>query len=213
MIDRLLRRAGVALLAALALAALLAGCSSPFSRPPLVKQVYLLDPPMPPAVAKSQPLSVHVGAVNVAAPFRGRALVYHAGGLRYETDFYSEFLVAPMAMFSEQTSRALAASKAFANVVPPGSSAESDLVLDGFVSTLYADARDGTPVSADLAITYYLTPVAGGGAAPTWSREYRKHVELATHTPAAYVEALNQEFGEILAELTRDLAAVQMPKP
>jgi hypothetical protein len=209
--DRLLRRAGVAL-AALAFAVLAAACSSPFTRPPLVKQVYLLDPPMPPAVAKSQPMSVHVGVVNVAAPFRGRSLVYHAGGLRYETDFYSEFLVAPMAMFTEQTSRALAASKAFAHVVPPGSSADSDLVLDGFVSSLYADERDGNPVSADLTITYYLTPVSGG-AAPTWSRQYHRHVDLATRTPAAYVEALNQQFGEILAELTRDLAALEMPKP
>jgi cholesterol transport system auxiliary component len=208
---RLLRRAGVAV-CALACAALVAGCSSPFSREAPVKQVYLLDPPMPPAVAKSKPASVRVGLVNVASPFRGRSLVYRAGGLRYETDFYVEFLVAPTAMFTEQTSRALSASKVFANVVPPGSGADSDFSLDGFVSTLYADAHDGNPDAADLTITYYLTPV-GAGPLPTWSREYHKHVDLATHTPAAYVQALNQEFGEILAELTRDLAALEIPKP
>lgn len=208
---RSLRRAGVAV-CALALAALLTACSSPFSRESPVKQVYLLDPPTPSAVAKSKPASVRVGLVNVAAPFRGRSFVYRAGGLRYETDFYVEFLVAPTAMFTEQTSRAIAASKVFANVVPPGSGADSDFSLDGFVSTLYADARDGSPDSAELTITYYLTPV-GAGPLPTWSHEYHRHVDLATHTPAAYVQALNQEFGEILAELTRDLAALELPKP
>jgi ABC-type uncharacterized transport system auxiliary subunit len=211
MTDRLPRRAG-ATLAALVMATLLAGCSSPFSREAPVKQVYLLDPPMPPAVAKPQPMTARVGVVNVASPFRGRSFVYRAGELRYETDFYVEFLVAPTAMFTEQTSRALEAAKVFARVVPPGSSADSDVTLDGFVSTMYADARDGSPVSADLTIMYYLTPV-GGGASPAWSHEYHKHVDLATHTPAAYAEALNREFGEILAELTRDLGALQVPKP
>ncbi|HEY1329150.1 MAG TPA: hypothetical protein VGI14_19595 [Casimicrobiaceae bacterium] len=211
MSDRLPHRASAAL-AALLLATLVAGCSSPFSREPLVKQVYLLDPPMPPAVAKPQPMTARVGLVNVAAPFRGRSFVYREAALRYETDFYVEFLVAPSSMFTEQTSRALAAAKVFARVVPPGSGADSDVTLDGFVSTMYADSRDGSPVSADLTITYYLTPVAGG-ATPAWSHEYHKHVELAAHTPAAYAEALNQEFGEILAELTRDLAALQIPQP
>lgn len=209
MTHRLPRRARAAL-AALLLVTLLPGCSSPFSRESPVKQVYLLDPPMPPVVAKTQPLSVHVAAINVAAPFRGRSFIYRAGALRYETDFYVEFLVAPAAMLTEQTSRALEAAKVFARVVPLGSSADSDLTLEGFVSSLYADAPNGAPVSADLTITYYLTSVGSG--VPSWSHEYHKHVELATHTPAAYAAALNRELGEILAELTRDLSALQIPK-
>lgn len=210
MIDRLPRGAGTALV--VLLLAGLTGCST-FTREAPVKQVYLLDPPLPRAADKAQPLSVRVAAVNVAAPYRGRSFVYRAGGLRYETDFYVEFLVAPAAMFTEQTSRALEAAHVFTRVVPPGSSADSDVSLEGFVSALYADERDGSPVSAELAITYYLTPAGGSGNVPTWSHEYRRHVTLAVHTPAAYVEALNQAFGEILAELTRDLAGLQIPKP
>ena len=47
-------------------------------------------------------------AINVAAPFRGRQLVYRAAELRYETDYYQEFLIPPATMLTELTSRAAA---------------------------------------------------------------------------------------------------------
>ena len=112
MIDILTRRAaraaGARLLAAL-LCAALAGCA--LTRPAPVKETYLLEPAMPPAArdARSR-CRVRVATVNVAAPFRGRQFVYRDDALRYETDYYSEFLVAPAAMLTEQTVRALAAA-------------------------------------------------------------------------------------------------------
>ena len=127
----------IAAVAALALA----GCA--FNRQAPVKQQYLLDPPAPAAVPKSQPTSVRVGSINVAAPFRGRTFVLREADLRYETDYYNEFLVPPATMVAELTVRALERSKAFARVVPPGYAADADWVLDGFVSALYADERDG----------------------------------------------------------------------
>jgi uncharacterized lipoprotein YmbA len=187
----------------------LAACN-PLTRPSPVRQTYLLEPPMPAAVARSQPGSVRVARVEVAAPFRGREFVYRVDPLRYETDFYDQFLVTPAAMFTEQTSRALAAARVFARVAPPGSGGDSDATLDGFVSALYADARDGAPAGAELVVTYYLARQASG-ITPVWSHEYRRHVDLGERTPAAYAAALNQAFGEILAELTRDLAALQLP--
>jgi ABC-type uncharacterized transport system auxiliary subunit len=208
MTKRLLRRAGAAL-ASIAFAAVLAGCS--ITRQAPVKETFLLEPPMPPAVAKPLPVSVRVAGVNVAAPYRGRAFIYRTEALRYETDYYVEFLVSPAAMFTEQTNRALEAAHVFERVVPPGSGADSDVTLEGFVSALYADARGGNPSAAELTITYYLTPLASG-TMPTWSHQYTRHVDLATHTPAAYATALNRAFGEILVELTRDLAALQIAK-
>ena len=192
-----------------ALAALaLAGCT--LSRPAPVKQQYLLDPPAPPAAAKSQSTSVRVGGINVAAPFRGRNLVLREADLRYETDYYSEFLVPPATMIAELTARALERSKAFARVVPPGYSAETDWVLDGFVSALYADERDGKKLSADVAVSYYLFPSTGGSGMPMWTHDYQKHVPLKGSTIDAYAAALNAAFGEIFTDLTRDLAAADL---
>jgi ABC-type uncharacterized transport system auxiliary subunit len=203
---RLLQAANVALVA-LALAA-----CNPLTRPSPARQTYLLEPPLPPAVAHAKPGSVRVTRVDVAAPFRGREFVYRVDALRYETDFYDQFLVAPAAMFTEQTSRAIAAAHVFSAVVPPESGADSDATLQGFVSALYADARDGQPVAAQLVITYYLAREASG-TTPVWSHEYRRQVPLAERTPAGYAAALNQAFGEILAELTRDLSALSLAPP
>ena len=84
-------------------AIVLASCA--LNRPAPVKQQYLLDPPAPVAVAKSQPTSVRVGAINIAAPFRGRNFVLREADLRYETDYYSEFLIPPSTMLTESESR------------------------------------------------------------------------------------------------------------
>ena len=192
-------------------AIVLASCA--LNPPAPVKQQYLLDPPAPVAVAKSQPTSVRVGAINIAAPFRGRNFVLREADLRYETDYYSEFLIPPSTMLTELTARALERSKAFARVVPPGYSADADWVLDGFVSALYGDERDGKKVSADVTVSYYLFQSSGGSGMPVWTRDYQKRVPLATPTTEAYAGALNTALGEIFAELTRDLAAAELSSP
>ena len=101
----------------------------------------------------------------------------------------------------------------FTRVVPPGSGADADYTLEGFVSSLYADASAGGLGAAELVVTYYLIPAGGGGGVPGWSKEYRRHVDLTTRTPAAYAMALNQACGDVLAELTRDLSALPTLKP
>jgi ABC-type uncharacterized transport system auxiliary subunit len=193
--------------------ALLAGCSA-ITRPAPVRQTYLLDPPLPPALpqAQAQATTLRVGNVNVAAPFRGKAFVYRTDELRYETDFYVEFLIPPATMLADQTSRALMRAKPFARVTGPGSSADAEWVLDGFASALYADTREAGKPAAELAITYYLGSAGGIEQTPVWSREYRRHAAMRDSSPVAYAEALNAAFGEVVAELARDLASVQLPK-
>jgi cholesterol transport system auxiliary component len=188
----------------------LAACSA-VTRPAPIRQTYLLEPPLPPALAQSQPGALRVGYVYVAAPFRGKAFVYRMDELRFETDFYVEFLVPPAAMLTEQTARALDRAKPFARIAGPGAAADAEWVLDGFASALYADTREAGKPAAELAITYYLS-AAGGAQTPFWTREYRRHAPMRNASSVAYAEALNAAFGEILAELARELAAVSLPK-
>ena len=177
-----------------------------------IKQTYLLDPPAPAAVAKSQPTSVRVGIVNVAAPFRGRGLVFRASELQYETDYYEEFLIPPSTMLTELTSRALERSKTFARVVPPGSGGSSDWELNGFVSALYVDTRNNARPVAEIAVSYHLFASDRTSEMPAWTRDYQKRAPVSAQTPQAYAAALNTALGEILAELSRDLAAAELKK-
>jgi ABC-type uncharacterized transport system auxiliary subunit len=199
-------------LAAGALLAIALTACNPLTRPAPVKQTYLLEPALPAAVPRPRPGTLRVTRVDVAAPFRGREFVYRMDALRYETDFYDQFLVMPSAMFTEQTARAIDAARVFTRVLPQGSGADADASLQGFVSAVFADARDGQPVAAELSITYYLSRDASG-VTPVWSHDYHRRVELGERTAAGYAAALNRAFGDILAELVRDLAALPLPPP
>jgi cholesterol transport system auxiliary component len=199
------------MLAAFAFAGLIAGCSAIMRDAP-VRQTFLLEPRLPPASTQPQPGALRVGVVNVAAPYRGKAFVYRLGELRFETDFYVEFLVPPASMLTEQTARALAAAKPFARIAGPGSGADAEWVLDGFADALYADTRNSGKPVAELSIAYYLSPAGGTEQTPVWTHEYRRHAPMRDGSPVAYADALNVAFGEIVAELAQDLSRAQLPK-
>lgn len=194
---------------ATALLVVAAGCS--LSRPAPVKHTFLIDPPLPAAMSRAHPGTLRVGAINVAAPFRGRAFVYRTSQLGFEADFYSEFLVAPAAMIGEATARVLDRTGLFAKVIPPGALPDGDYVLDGFVSTLYGDVREPAKPAAELAIAFFLTRNDGVSQAPFWSREYQRRIAVDGATPEAHARALSVALGEILAELAGDLAAARPP--
>jgi cholesterol transport system auxiliary component len=198
-----------AVIAVLATLALTSACS--FTRSAPVKDSYLLDPTWPAPAAKPQPGSLRMGAVTVAAPFRGRSFVLRDAELKYDTDFYHEFFVPPGVMIADATAQALARSKVFEVVSRPGVNVDADWVLDGFVGALYGDGRDAAKPMAVLQITYYLSRDDGGASSPVWSHTYAKRVPFAAGSTGPFVAALNTAFSEILAELTRDLAVVSLP--
>ena len=197
--------------ALIVVAALLTACS--FTRPSPVKQTYLLEPVVLPAAAAQKNATLRIGALAVAAPFRGRQLVYRSDDLKYEADFYSEFFVTPAAMLSEATARALVSANLFKRVIPPGAAPEDgDYVLDGFVNELYGDARDPAKPAAALSITFYLSALnPASGPSVIWSREYQQRVPISGSSPDAVVRAWNTELASILGELARDLATANLP--
>ena len=199
----------VALILALSAAAFVTGCS--LTRPAPVKQTYLLDPVFPAPVAKTQTGTLRMGTVNVAAPFRGRSFVVRDSEFQFASDFYHEFFVPPGVMIADATAQALARSKVFTVVTRPGVVVDADWILDGFVGTLHADARDAAKPAAVLEITYFLSRDDGGASAPVWSRAYSRRIAFAVASTDAYVTAQNAALSDILAELARDLAAAPLP--
>jgi cholesterol transport system auxiliary component len=192
-----------------ALAVLVTGIGA-CSRPAPVKGTFLLEPAMPPAGAKTHPGTLRIGTVTVGAAFRGRQFVYRESELKYETDYYNEFLVAPAANIGEATARALAAARVFTTVVPSGTALEPDWVLDVFVGSLYGDGRNMQQPAAVLGATFFLRK--GESGVPIWSKSIERRVPFTTGSAASYVEGQNAALGEILAELARDLAGQSLPK-
>jgi cholesterol transport system auxiliary component len=202
-------RAWRAALASILVALAVGACS--FTRPAPVKEMYLLAPTLPAAVAKPQPGTLRVGVVNVSGPFRTRNFVVRVDELRYETDYYAEFVTAPASMIAEATSRALATARVFEHVAPLGSPTDSDFVLDGFVGALYADHRTRGRCTAVLAITYYLSRADAVGGVPFWSKDYRREVACDGGSTTSFAAALNTAFSQVLADLATDLAGMKLP--
>ena len=205
------RTSAPAMLAAVAFAALAVGCS--FSRPHPSSRNSCSRCRRRPPVAKSQPATLQVRGVTVAAPFRGKSFVYRETDLRYDSDFYTEFVVAPGAMLADGTARALERSRVFTRVVPPGSAPEGDFVLDGFFDAFYVDLRDAGKPAAEISVTYFLSRGDPLASVPFWSKQYRRRVPIDGSSTEKQAAALSSAFAEITAELAPDLAAVDLPKP
>ncbi|HZQ63308.1 MAG TPA: ABC-type transport auxiliary lipoprotein family protein [Casimicrobiaceae bacterium] len=193
---------------------LASACTSLVSRPAPVKAMFLLDPPLPQAAATPSKAAVlRIGTINVAAPFRGKNLVFRRSDLSYEADYYDEFFVPPSMMLADAIAKGLAAANVFQRVVPAGAAGnEGDYLLDGFVSELYGDARSAG-AAAVLAITFYLTPMANVGGAPAWTHAYSQREDVGAPTAQALADGLNRALGTILRDLARDLAAATLPTP
>lgn len=189
---------------AAAVAATLTACS--ITRPAPVKQMYLLEAPPAAVVAAPSPKSARIGTVTVAAPYRDRAFVVREADMRFENDYYHEYVVAPAAMIAEAIARSLSESQVFAKVIPPNAPPEADLTIDAFVSAFYADNRDPKTPAAELAVTFYVSR-SGGGGAPIWSKSYRRRTVMTAPSAETYIATQSAALGEILAEAARDMAA------
>ena len=188
---------------------LLSACG--FSRPAPVKQTYLLQATAPTqAAASPRPAVLKVGTISVAAPFRGKSLVYRNGDLKYESDFYNEYFVSPAAMLTEGAASWLAAAGIFKEVLPASANADGNFVLEGFVSELYGDYRDEAKPAAVLTGKFFLIDNRVPSGVPVWQTELKQRVTLSSRSPDVLAAGLNTAWSAMLADLSRQLAAVRL---
>lgn len=165
------------------------------------------------ATRKAQPVTrqkdvvLEVRNFTIDSAFGGKELVYRTGEVKYETDFYNEFLVSPRSMITEKTRNWLAASRLSQRVLDPGSQIDSTHVIEGNITALYGDFRDKTSPRAVLEIRIFLLETkAGEEPVSVFGATYKSSVTLENKDTENLVNALDKCLEEILTNLEKDLS-------
>lgn len=183
---------------ALTLCALLLGACS-LSRPAVEIHSYLLAPQWPQKQRDAQQMRIRVQPFEIAPQFEGKPLVYRFSDVRYEADFYNEFLVAPRIMLMEQSAEWLRR----AGYEATSNGGRNDYILNVAVSAMYGDFSQPQQPRAVLTTRFAL---AGPDVAqPVLEREYTVGVPIADRSADSVVQGLSAALTQTLTKLTAEL--------
>jgi cholesterol transport system auxiliary component len=142
---------------------------------------------------------------RISAKYEGKGLVYRLEDFSYESDFYNEFFVSPVSMFTEEIRKRLAGSGLFKHVVDPSSLLDSTYVLEGAVTALYGDYRVSTAPKAVMGIQFFLLQETNSNPKIIFQSQYHKEEPFKGNTPDGLIKSWNTAFNQILTEFENDL--------
>jgi ABC-type uncharacterized transport system auxiliary subunit len=195
-------------LCALALLALSSGCVS-LEKPYPDKRYFVLETPgqtNPSELTSNDTLQV--SNIRVSPRYADRSFIYRTSAAGYESDFYSQFLVSPASLITEEIRKGLIGSHLFKYVITPSSQLQPSYVLDGTVNALYGDFRNTDSPKAVLEMEFFLTSEIPTKPGILMQKRYAKSIPLSARSPEALVQGWNQALEEILTSLVADLKAV-----
>ena len=190
-------------------AAALAACG--FSRPPVERTTYLLTATRDaPAASAAKPVAVKVRPMRAVPLYERKEFVYRVDGERVVSDFYNEFAETPESMLTSAVTAWLKNAGLFASVVEPGVPVDAPYALDGSIVALYGDQRDPGKPASEVAIQFYLVKQRASGPELVYDRVLRSRVDVAAGDARALAAGYNRALAQILAQLERELAALEL---
>jgi cholesterol transport system auxiliary component len=147
---------------------------------------------------------------HVASRFEGNGFVYRRGDLKYESDFYNEFLISPGVMITEEVNKWLTQSGLFQHVMSASSLVDPTFYLEGVVSALYGDYRSNHSPEAILEVQFFLIRNVSARPVVVFEKTYRQEAALKEKSPAALAEGWSRSLEHILSQFEADLKACEL---
>lgn len=183
---------------------LAAGCQ--LSKPPPLKHHYWLDLNPRSSVPQDRgQYSVRVSPIRVAAPFDQKSFVYRRDSVRFDVDFYHEFISQPGPMFTEQVRLGLEQTALFSTVLPPSSPSEADYLVEGLVTDIVGDYREIQHPKAVLAMHFWFHDNRAVNRPLIHQQQYRIEISIPNQLAESLARGWSQALGRILAQLESDL--------
>jgi uncharacterized lipoprotein YmbA len=188
------------------------GCS--LKKQPPEKRYFVLEAqPDREFRARVGEVSLGIRKFRVSPLFGGSNLVYRKSDVKYEPDFYNQFLVSPSQMFTEVAYGWLSTSGLFRDVLDFSSASGFTHVLEGRVNSLYADYRERVSPRAVLEIEVFIIENPLGRPRLIFHKRYREEVPFKSGSVDALLEGWNDGIKKIMTGFEEDIRSLEFSVP
>ena len=152
--------------------------------------------------------TVEIKRFDISPSSQGKEFVYRITDLRYESDFYNQFFIAPGTILTEAVGQWIEQAGIFEDVLRPGSLALPNYLIEGNVIELYGDYRNQAAPKAVFKIQFYLLKASDLGDGPTivFGKTYESEKPIGSATPPNLMNGWNLALEDILGEFLSDLS-------
>jgi cholesterol transport system auxiliary component len=150
--------------------------------------------------------TLQIASARVSPRYADKNFVYRRSEVRFESDFYNEFLISPGVLVAEELRQRLSQSGLFNFVVGSVNALAPTHTLETFVNTLYGDFRDPRTPQAVMEIEFFLSQ-EGSPTEIVFHKRYHRTIPLQDRNPEALVQGWNQALEAISGSLVSDLKA------
>lgn len=187
-----------------------AGCVS-IKRPYPDKKFYLFeiereadaDGPVHPDVM------LQVKPFTISPRYEGQEFVYRVGEMRYESDFYNQFFLAPSGLLTEATIQWLGETGLFGAVFGATAPVRPTHYIAGSITSLVGDYT-GAGAKGIVRAQILLTREDASAPAIVMQHDYEASIEAKGSGAEGMMAAWNEGYEKILMELETDLRALSL---
>jgi ABC-type uncharacterized transport system auxiliary subunit len=157
---------------------------------------------------EGKPVSVQINKLVASPAIDGKFLMYRTGETAYESDFYNQWLAAPVQILQDNLQNGLSKSPLIEYVTEPFQDLKADYAVDGKLTQLFGDYRDEKKPQAVMSLELTLSDIRKGAPKFVAQKTYQKAVPLDRISTELLVAGWNQGLKDIVQDFEKDFKGI-----